>query len=85
VFYAYAWPEPQGFREAPVEPAAASYDQGLGEFLLPYEAVRRAPDPEAMLLSFLETTYAAAADNAHWDRENLECDLGEPGRPRRVA
>ena len=85
VFYAYAWPEPAGFREAPVEPAAARYDASLGEFLLPYEAVRRAADPEAMLLRFLATTYAAAADNAAWDRANLECDLGVPGHPRPVS
>jgi hypothetical protein len=81
-FYAYAYPEPPGFREAKVAPAAAYYDAGLGEFLLPYEAVRTAPDPEAALLAFLSSTYAAAADAAAWDRGALECDFGRPGVPR---
>jgi len=84
VFYSYAWPEPAGFREAKVAPAAARYDQALGEFVLPYEAVRRAGDPEATLLAFLETTYAAAADAAGWDRSALECEYGVPRRPRQV-
>jgi hypothetical protein len=65
-----------------VAPAQARFDTGLGEFVLPYAAVRSAPDPDAMLLSFLTSTYAAAADAAGWDREALECDLGQPGRPR---
>ena len=81
-FYSYAWPEPPGFRGASVAPAQARFDTGLGEFVLPYAAVRSAPDPDAMLLSFLTSTYAAAADAAGWDREALECDLGQPGRPR---
>jgi hypothetical protein len=84
VFYAYAYPEPPGFRAAPVAPGEARYDADLGEFLLPYEAVRTAPDPDAALLSFLSSTYAAAADLAGWDRAALECDLGQPGRPRAV-
>jgi hypothetical protein len=84
VFYAYAWPEPAGFREAPVAPPQARFDADLGEFVLPYAAVRAAPDPDAMLLAFLASTYAAAADLAHWDRAALECDLGAPGRPRAV-
>ncbi len=72
VFYAYALPEPQGFREADVEPDAARYDVKLGEFLLPYDAVREADDPDAVLLSFLQSTYAAGADAGGWDRASLE-------------
>jgi hypothetical protein len=84
VFYAYAYPEPPGFPDAPVAPSAARYDNDLHEFTLPYEAVRTAPDPDAALLAFLTTTYAAAADLAGWDRAALECDLGQPGVPRRL-
>ncbi len=83
-FYAYAYPEPPGFREAKIAPDAAHYDATLGEFLLPYEAVRAAADPDAMLLDFFRSTYAAAADAGHWDRDSLECAPGEPGRPRPV-
>ena len=72
VFYAYAYPEPPGFRTWPVEPAGASYDERLGEFVLPYRVVRTAPDPDATLLSFLQTTYEAAAELAGWDRRQLE-------------
>jgi uncharacterized protein DUF5996 len=72
VFYAYAYPEPAGFREWPVLPEGASYDAALGEFLLPYEAVRTADDPDDTLLSFLQTTYEAAAELAGWDRAGLE-------------
>jgi hypothetical protein len=81
-FYSYAYPEPPGFREAVVEPAQAAYDSGLGEFVLPYEGVRAAADPQATLLAFLSSTYAAAADAAGWDRAALECGLGRPGVPR---
>jgi hypothetical protein len=70
--YAYAAPEPAGLREAPVEPAAASYDTGLGEFVLPYAEVRAAADPDRFLLGFLQSTYEAAADRAGWDRAALE-------------
>jgi len=72
LFYAYAYPEPAGFAEAPIAPAAAHYDKALGEFVLPYEAVRTAADPDATLLAFLQSTYEAAADNAHWPRAQLE-------------
>ncbi len=82
VFYAYAYPEPEGFRTAAVTPKEARFDADLGEFVLPYEAVRRAADPDAALLSFLASTYAAAADKASWDRAALECDFGRPGVPR---
>ena len=71
-FYAYAYPQPDGFAEWPVEPAAAHYDGALREFLLPYEVVRMADDPDAMLLAFFQTTYEAAAELAAWDRGALE-------------
>jgi hypothetical protein len=82
-FYSYAYPETAGFRERPVTPAAR-FDEALGEFILPYEAVRNAADPEALLLEFLSTTYAAAADTGGWDRAALECPLGLPGQVRRL-
>jgi hypothetical protein len=81
-FYAYAYPEPPGFAQAKVEPAAARYDRELQEFVLPYAAVASAHDPEATLMAFLESTYAAAADLGRWDRQALEAPLGEPGHPR---
>ena len=81
-FYSYAWPAPDGFAAAQVEPAGAYFHERLGEFVLPYAAVRGAPDPEAALLSFLTTTYTAAADLAGWDRAALDTDLGRPRIPR---
>jgi hypothetical protein len=71
-FYAYAYPEPDGFKSHPIEPSAAAYNDDFRQFLLPYEAVRASPDPDATLLAFLQTTYAAAADHADWDRAALE-------------
>ena len=71
-FYSYAYPSPAGFREAPVQPEAAYFHDGLGEFILPYEAVRTAENPAQALLSFLRTTYESAATLAHWDRSALE-------------
>ncbi|MDZ7781095.1 MAG: DUF5996 family protein [Gemmatimonadota bacterium] len=71
-FYAYAYPEPEGYRAHPVHPAGASFHPALGEFVLPYEEVRSAPDPDAALREFLESTYAAAADLGGWDRSRLE-------------
>jgi hypothetical protein len=71
-FYSYAYPVPDGFKDAAVSPRGAFFSESLGEFLLPYDEVRSAPDPEATLLSFLQTTYEAAADAGHWDRANLE-------------
>lgn len=71
-FYAYAYPEPAGFADYPVRPAAASYQQEIGEFLLPYEAVATAAHPEQALTEFLQTTYEAAAELGHWDRRALE-------------
>ena len=81
-FYSYAYPLPEGFRTARIEPPTARFDEALGEFLLPYEAVSRSSDPERTLLAFLESTYAAAADCARWDRRALECPRGAPLRPR---
>lgn len=71
-FYSYAAPEPGGFKEARVRPAAASYDKTLGEFLLPYEQVRKAESPSTALLEFCQSTYEAAANLAKWDRAALE-------------
>jgi hypothetical protein len=73
-FYAYAYPEPGGFADHPVSPAEARYRSELGEYVLPYEAVRQAADPDRMLLDFLQSTYEAAAVNAGWDRGALESD-----------
>ena len=81
-FYSYAYPAPEGFSEARIEPEAAYYDAELSEFLLPYDAVRQAQDPEETLLAFLRSTYAAAAKLGGWDRSELECAPGEPRRPR---
>lgn len=83
-FYSYVYPPPEGFAEAKVAPAAAHYGGDFGEFILDYEAVRTAPDPDAALLAFLESTYAAAADLGRWDRAALECDYGRPNVPRTV-
>ena len=68
-FYSYAAPEPQGFREAQVRPAAAHYDAQVGEFILMYDDVRTAQAPTAALLDFCESTYDAAARLGHWDRQ----------------
>jgi hypothetical protein len=82
-FYSYAYPEPAGFRDCPVTPGAG-YNAALGEFILPYDTVRGAADPDAMLLDFLSTTYAAAAETGGWDRAALECPFGVPAQPRGV-
>jgi hypothetical protein len=71
-FYSYAYPEPAGFKQARVRPAAARYEPALGEFVLPYRAVRESATPDADVLAFLQDTYVAAADLAHWDRRALE-------------
>jgi Family of unknown function (DUF5996) len=81
-FYSYAYPSPQDYKSQAVRPAAAFFSEPLGEFLLPYEAVRTAPDPEATLLAFFQSTYDAAASTANWDRTALECTPGVPGVPR---
>jgi hypothetical protein len=84
MFYSYAYPVPAGFKDQRVEPDAARFDEGLGEFLLPYEAVRTASDPEQALMRFLQSTYEAAAKTGEWDRRALEGTLGHPGVPRPV-
>ena len=71
-FYSYMAPEPQGFRTAPVRPEAAQFDDNLGEFILMYDDVRTATSPSSMLLAFCQSTYAAGADLAKWDRKDLE-------------
>jgi Family of unknown function (DUF5996) len=83
-FYSYAYPEPPGFRATKVRPGAAFFSEALGEFVLPYDAVRTAADPDRALLDFLQSTYEAAAISANWDRETLECGLGQSGVVRKI-
>lgn len=71
-FYSYAYPAPDGFQAAKIKPREAKYHEDLGEFILPYKTVQMASEPDDMLLSFLQTTYNAAAENAGWDRSKLE-------------
>jgi hypothetical protein len=71
-FYSYAAPTPDGFGSRAVRPAAALYQQQLGEFLLMYDDVRASQDPRQALLDFCQSTYDAAADLGHWDRAALE-------------
>lgn len=71
-FYVYAYPEPAGYGDTRLKTAEASYNKEAGQFWLPYDAVRQARDPDALLLGFLQETYAAAADLAKWDRAALE-------------
>lgn len=85
-FYSYAWPPPAGLSERRVKPPSAYWEEALGEFLLPYEAVRTSPTGEDDLMDFLRTTYEAAADLAGWDRARLEWPLGaRPDAPQRPA
>jgi hypothetical protein len=79
-FYSYAYPAPEGFAAARVKPDTAFLSKELGEFILPYDAVRNARDPDATLMEFLQSTYAAAADLAKWDRAALECGWARRGR-----
>jgi hypothetical protein len=83
-FYSYAYPTPAQFKNCPVKPQGATFNAALGEFLLPYDTVREAADPDAALLSFLQSTYEAAAQSAQWDRTELECPLGLSGTPRKT-
>ena len=76
VFYSYSYPEPAGFRDAVIGPAAASYNADLGEFVLPYEAVRTSASPDESILEFAQSAYEAAAECAKWDRKELERDSG---------
>jgi hypothetical protein len=80
-FYSYAYPMPKGFAVARVIPEGAAFNEALGQFLLPYETMRRLPDADAALLGFLQSTFEAAARAAEWDPA-LECDIGVPGVPR---
>ncbi|WP_017572883.1 DUF5996 family protein [Nocardiopsis halotolerans] len=81
-FYAYAYPEPDGYAGHPVRPEGASHSAELGEFVLPYETVRTADDPEETLLEFFQSTYEAAAETAGWDRGALEDDPDRRAAPR---
>jgi hypothetical protein len=83
-YYSYAYPAPEGFAAARVRPDAAFWSKELGEFILPYDAVRTAREPERELMAFLQSTYGAAADLGTWDRAALECGLGEKGKVRPV-
>jgi hypothetical protein len=78
-FYSYAYPVPADFHSRAVRPGAALFSDALGEFLLPYEAVRTTADPDALLMEFLQSTYEAAAESAHWDRAGLERPTGVAG------
>jgi uncharacterized protein DUF5996 len=72
LFYSYAYPEPDGFEDFPIGPAGASYDSDMGEYVLPYEVVRTADDPDRVLSEFFQSTYEAAAERGGWDRGALE-------------
>ncbi|MEW4467764.1 DUF5996 family protein [Parasphingorhabdus sp. JC815] len=81
MFYSYCYPVPDNFKDQSVTPDAAYWDDDLGEYLLSYEAVRKADDPGTMLMEFLQSTYVAAAETGDWDRDALECEIGEIGKP----
>ncbi|HXX04260.1 MAG TPA: DUF5996 family protein, partial [Xanthobacteraceae bacterium] len=81
-YYSYAYPEPEGFAAAKVRPNAAFYFKDYGQFILPYDAVRNAANSQGTLMEFLQSTYDAAADLGKWDRQALECALGEKGKVR---
>jgi len=83
-FYSYAYPEPLGFSSAPIKPVPAYYHETLREYVLPYNAVRMAENPDSAIMSFLMSTYEAAATNGCWDRAALETKIGRPGRPRPI-
>lgn len=83
-FYAYTYPEPPGYRNYPVRPKEAYYDDTMREHILPYEAVRRAADPDRMVLEFCRSTYEAGAQLGGWDRAELEHDYPAPGRATRA-
>jgi hypothetical protein len=85
MFYSYAYPVPDGFADRSVAPEAAHFHRKLGEFVLPYEAVRISENPDDELMKFLQSTYGAAADLAGWDRQALECAFGIPRVPRALA
>jgi hypothetical protein len=74
-FYVYGYPEPTGYGRTRLGTPEAFYDTGLGQFILPYDAVRQSGDPDRLLLGFLQETYEAAAELARWDRKTLEREL----------
>ncbi|MGY0038686.1 DUF5996 family protein [Pedobacter sp. NJ-S-72] len=76
-FYAYCYPTPETFKDQPVKPEKAFFNKDLGEFILHYDDVRNAPDPEKFLMEFLQSTYEAAAITGNWDRTALECDFSD--------
>jgi hypothetical protein len=84
-FYSYCYPTSPGFEAAAVRPKEAIFHDSLGQFLLPYKAVRSATDPDSMVLDFLQSTYEAAADSGQWNRTALEGPIGRPGVPRPLA
>jgi hypothetical protein len=84
-FYAYAYPEPPGFAQAAIRPADSFYSDDLHEYVLPYDAVRNAENPERALMDFLMSTYDAAASLGKWDRAALDCAIGVPGKPRAIG
>lgn len=77
VFYAYCYPTPETFKDQPVKPEEAFFSPDLGEFILHYEEVKNAADPEEFLMEFLQSTYDAAAITGNWDRTSLECDFSD--------
>ncbi len=84
-FYAYAYPEPPGFAQAAIGPADSFYSGDLHEYILPYDTVRNAENPERALMDFLMSTYDAAASLGKWDRAALDCAIGVPGEPRAIG
>ena len=72
LFYSYAYPTPPGYADRSVQPPETSWGEEFGEFVLPYEVVRTAPNPDETLMTFLNSTYEAAATTANWDRKRLE-------------
>jgi hypothetical protein len=84
-FYSYAYPTPPGFRTSTIDSKEAFFSEALGEYLLPYDAVRTASNPDVALLTFLQSTYEAAANCGNWDRSALECVFGRPGIPRPIS
>jgi hypothetical protein len=80
-FYSYAYPEPEGYSNYPVSPNSVIYNKDMKLFLLPYDKVKNAPEPEITLIEFLESTYQAAAEKGRWDRASLECPRGSPRIP----
>ena len=85
LFYSYTYPVPKGFPEEPVQPDAGVYSKDMGEFILPYNAIRQSPSPDADLLAFFQSTFDAATNRANWDTEALEWDGPDRFEPIRAA